>query len=84
MSTPNPFFPDNIRDLLNNMNPAAARAALGDIIVELQKKAGESSGGDLAAVVANLETQVQTLQATVADLSTRLSAAEDAIAGGGA
>ncbi|WP_222182782.1 hypothetical protein [Geminicoccus harenae] len=36
-----PFFKTNVRELLNNISPGAAKALLGDIIVGLQEKVAE-------------------------------------------
>jgi len=82
MSVPNPFFPDNVQQLLNNMNPAAARARLGDIIVELQAKAAGSGDSDLAAIVNDLAGTVSNLQTQAGDFETRIAALEALQAGG--
>lgn len=52
MSTP--FFTHNKRDLLNSMNPSAARVRLGDIITDLEDKV--QAGGDITLPVATATT----------------------------
>ncbi len=51
MANNDPFFKDDIQELLNNISPGAARAKLGDLIIALQEK------------VAELETRVAELEA---------------------
>ena len=75
-----PFYPDNVRELLNNMCPSSARAKLGDIIVDLQNKAAGSGDPELASTVADLQSAVSGLTNRISDLETQASDFESRIA----